>query len=164
MTTKIDEQNEEPEIAKNKYKLLSKFAVSKEWEWIVKAYEIQAGILSKEAANEFATRKKAVVTNTECEKLNAYIEFLKKLSDALPKDVEGAQVFADELQIQVERGQSHVYGKVEIGFDTPMYTKFDMMKNLVNAHLTISRKLSEVISLYEPNREERRDSHPYEEI
>lgn len=72
-------------------------------------------------------------------------------------------MFADELKEQVERGQSHVYGKVEIGFDTPMYTKFDMIKNLFNAHMTVGRKLTEVISLYEPKREEQRDSHPYEE-
>lgn len=159
----IQEQDTEPEIAKNKYKQLTKFAVSKEWEGMVKAYEIKASVIMQDIKKEFDTRKKAVVTNTECEKLNDYIEFIKKLSDALPKDIEGAVIFAEELKEQIERGQSHVYAKVEIGFDTPMYTKLDMMKNQFNAHMTVGRKLTEVVSLYEPKREEQRDSHPYEE-
>ena len=160
----IEAQNEEPEQAKAKYKALTKFAVSKEWEGMVKAYEIKASLIMKDIKKEFDTRKKAVVTNTECEKLNDYIVFIEELISALPKEVEGAQVFADELKEQVERGQSHVYAKVEIGFDTPMYTPLDMLKNMFNAHMTVGRKLTEVVSLYEPKREEQRDSHPYEEI
>lgn len=159
----IQEQDAEPEIAKNKYKQLTKFAVSKEWEGMVKAYEIKASVIMQDIKKEFDTRKKAVVTNTECEKLNDYIEFIKKLSDALPKDIEGAVIFAEELKEQIERGQSHVYAKVEIGFDTPMYTKLDMMKNQFNAHMTVGHKLTEVVSLYEPKKGEAVSLHPYEE-
>ena len=84
----IEAQNEEPEQAKAKYKALTKFAVSKEWEGMVKAYEIKASVIMQEAKKEFDTRKKAVITNTECEKLNDYIVFIEDLISALPKEIE----------------------------------------------------------------------------
>ena len=84
----IQEQDAEPEIAKNKYKQLTKFAVSKEWEGMVKAYEIKASVIMQDIKKEFDTRKKAVVTNTECEKLNDYIVFIEGLISTLPKDNE----------------------------------------------------------------------------
>ena len=163
MTTTIEEQNNEPEIAKAKYKALRFFQVSKEWVSLVEAYNMKAIALLGEVKKNIETRKKADISFTELDKLLSYIKFIEQLISLLPTS-EGGEIFKKELQEQIERGLSHVYGKVEVGFDTPMYSKADMIKNEYNAALTIGRKLEEIISQYEPKKEESSSLHPYEEI
>lgn len=144
------------------YKDLMHYRISENFKEICEEGTKTAVKLLTDIQNELKRRKKIEMEYSELNKLNTYINFYAGILEKVD-DSEGGKKFKEELEKQINNGLSHVYNKVEIGFDTPMFTKLDLMKVLRTVNMTIDKKLDEIINEYTPKKDEETTLHPYEE-
>ena len=125
-------------------------------------YKDKAEEKLEEIKKELAERKDKTLVNSELDNLLEYIEFVEELIEKIDDSKWGVKI-KENLKEQVERGYTHAYNKVEIGFDVATFTELDILKNKRNMYLTVDKRIDEVINFYAPKEEENKTLHPYEE-
>lgn len=158
MTTEELSQDEIKKI----YKDLMHYRLSDNFKEICEEGNKAGEKLLEDIQKEFKTRKLPKMEYSEANKLNVYINFYSGVLERVD-DSEGGKKFKEEINKQIQNGLSHLYNKVEIGFDAPMFTKLDLLKVLRTTNLTIDKKLDEIINEFTPKQEEETSNHPYEE-
>lgn len=143
------------------YKKLKKYETSKNWKEILKDCESKWEELLEEIRLCIEERKETAVKHSELDKLNLYIEIFTHVIDRI-EDSETGSLFKQHIQEQIDNANTNIYDKVEIGFDSPLYSDLDMLKSHRLIYINVYRKLEEIATYYDKIKEGIDDSNPYE--
>ena len=109
------------------FKKLKKYEASKNWKEIVKEcksdWEDLIGLIDK----EISTRIEAKVKHSELDKLRIYVSIFREVLSKVDGS-EWGKLFKTHLEEQLKNADTNIYDKVEIGFDSPLYSELDMLK------------------------------------
>ena len=150
------------EETRKKLKSLLHWKASDNFLNIKKKCDAKADKLLEQIKEEFETRKKIEQKKSEADKLGIYIEFVKYLYSLLDKS-EGAEIIKEEFNRQLLNAYTHLWGRVEIGFDVPVFSKLDFLKEERNMNLTVEKRFDEIIKQFDVKEEAQKSLHPYEE-
>lgn len=156
--TEIELSQEE---LKKIYKDLVKYSLSDSFKAILDKWNKKGEEILSEIKKEIETRAKLELVKSELDKVVIYKDFLLELIKLLDESA-GAKKFKEELIEQVERCNSHIELKVEVGFDAPIYSLADILKAERGNWINIDKKLQEFISKYAPKDENKVDLDPFE--
>ncbi len=149
---------------KHQFREVTRWGKSDNFKEIVKEITEQADIRLEEIKKEMKKRKEIKLEASELTKLNMYAALVTELIEKVDRSTEGGELVAQNLEIQVKNSLSHVFGEVKVGFDAPMYTRLDMMKEARNFCLTIEQRLNNAIKDFDYSKTEvPQSAHPYEE-
>ncbi len=159
MEEKVEISTEEKKQA---YKDLMKYRQSKNCEATIEEVKEEAAELYEAILKELKTRKKPELVKSELDKTTEYVTFLTWLSGSIDES-EGGKIVLRELAGMIERAMNNIEIRVETGFDSPRYTKLDMLKALRAEYMCIDQTIDHIIGKYAEEKKEEESLHPYEE-
>jgi hypothetical protein len=146
---------------KAKYKSLMRWRLSDNCKEIIEESTENAEELLEVIKKEFTKRKKVELTLSEVNKLDGYCKFLTLIIGKID-DSEGGVAMKEIIGEQVARAYTHIYNKVGVGFDVPVFTKMDGLKDERNCHVTIAQRFDEIINEFSNEKDVKDSLNPYE--
>lgn len=148
---------------KQQYKEVLRWGQSENFKEIVKNVSAQADIRLEEIKKELNKREEIKLEASELNKLNLYTTLVSDLVGMVDRSTDGGELIAQNLESQIHNSLTHIYGQVSVGFDAPMFTRLDMMKEARNFCLTIEARLTNAINDFNYEKSKAPEAlHPYE--
>lgn len=159
-----DEQKEllEKDQRKEKYKKLSHFLQTKDFEKICKHFEKKWEALTKKVTDLIQNRNECKAEKSELDKNYQFYNFQKELAEKL-WDSEAEQVLKKDLLDNAENTYTHCLNKIEELYDAPVYTQLDLLKQLRIDYLMVWERLRRMTEFYLDTKEIMDNANPYEE-
>lgn len=155
---------EATEEQKEAFKNVLRWQQTENYKEIVAHYEKEAGSVLKLIQKELADRKEIKLEASELTKLNMYANLVEGLVSKIDRSTEGGKLIGESLDKQVKNSLTHIYGKVEVGFDAPMYTALDIIKETRNFCTTVGFRLDQAVNEFNYEKPQvPKTMHPYED-
>lgn len=159
-----DASSQVTEEQKQAFKEVKRYQQTENYEAIISEYEAKAPEILKAIQKELKNREEIKCEVSELQKLNLYVTMTEGMVAKIDRSTEGGRLLAEEFERQIQNALTHIYGDVRVGFDAPMYTKLDLIKEGRNFATTIRRRLEEAVATFDVSRPAPvQAAHPYDE-